>query len=33
MISKNRKPSDPHRLVLSFADEIDLKWSSKYFAL
>lgn len=33
MSSKSRKTSDPHSLVFSFADEIDLEWSSKYFAL
>ena len=31
--SKNSKTSDPHRLLINLADEINLKWSDKYIAL
>ena len=33
MDSKNSKTSDPHRLLLSLTDEINLKRSDKYVAL
>ena len=33
MKSKNSKTSDPHRLLLNLANEIDLKISDKYVAL
>ena len=33
MNSKNRKTSDPHRLLLNLADKINLKRSDKYLAL
>ena len=31
--SKNSKTSNPHRLLLSLADEIDLRRKEKYFVL
>ena len=33
MNSKNRKRSDPHRLLLNFADKINLEISDKYVAV
>ena len=33
MNSRNRKTSDPHRLLLNLADKINLKRSDKYVAL
>ena len=33
MNSKNRKTSDPHRLLLNSSDKIDLKRRDKYVAL
>ena len=33
MNSKNSKTSEPHRLLLSLADKIDLKKCGKYVAL
>ena len=33
MNSRNSKTSDPHKLLLSLSDEIDLKRSDKYVAL
>ena len=33
MNSKNRKTSDPHRLLLNLTDKIDLKRKDKYIAL
>ena len=33
MNSRNRKTSDPHRLLLNLADKIKLKRSDKYVAL
>ena len=33
MNSKNRKASDPHRILLNLTDEIKLKRSNKYVAL
>ena len=33
MNSKNRKTSDPHRLLLNLADKINLKRSDKYLTL
>ena len=32
MISENSKTSELHRLVLNFADKINLKWNDKYVA-
>ena len=33
MNSKNRKTSDPHRLLLNLTDKIDLSKKDKYIAL
>ena len=33
MNSKNSKTSDPHRLLLSLSDKINLKRSDKYLVL
>ena len=33
MNSKNRKKSDPHRLLLNLIDKIDLRRKDKYIAL
>ena len=33
MNSVNKKTSDPHRLLLSFLDKINLKRKDKYIAL
>ena len=33
MNSRNSKKSDPHRLLLSVSDKINLKISAKYVAL
>ena len=33
MNSRNRKTSDPHRLLINLTDKIDLKRKDKYIAL
>ena len=33
MNSKNRKTSDPHRLLLNLTDKINLRRKNKYIAL
>ena len=33
MNSENSKTSDPHNLLLSLSEKINLKWSGKYVAL
>ena len=33
MNSKNSKPSEPHRLLFTLTEKIDLKRSDKYVAL
>ena len=33
MNSKNRKTSDPHRLLLDLTDKTDIRNKDKYFAL
>ena len=33
MNSRNRKTSDPHRLLINLTDKIDLKRKGKYIAL